>query len=192
MKKTALMGLALSGALAFTTPTLADDYVIDTQGAHAFIQFKIPHLGYSWLIGEFNRFEGSFSYDENNPNTAKVAVKIDTTSIDSNHAERDKHLRSADFLEVNKFPEAEFVSTGYTDLGEGKARMQGKLTLKGVTREVEIAVDQVGAGPDPWGGYRRGFEGTVNIALKDYGIETDLGPLSREVELKLYIEGIRS
>ncbi len=192
MRKTTLLGLALSGAMALSTPALADDYVIDTKGAHAFIQFKIPHLGYSWLIGEFNKFEGSFSYDENAPEASKVRVKIDTTSIDSNHAERDKHLRSADFLEVEKFPEAEFVSTGFKELGDGKATMQGKLTLKGVTRDVEIAVNHIGAGPDPWGGYRRGFEGTLKIALKDYGIDTDLGPLSREVELKLYVEGIRS
>lgn len=192
MKKTALLGLVLSGALAFSTPTLAEDYVIDTQGAHAFIQFKIPHLGYSWLIGEFNTFGGDFSYDENNPEASKVHVKIDTTSIDSNHAERDKHLRSADFLEVNKYPEAEFVSTEFKDLGNGKAAMRGQPTLKGVTRDVEVAVNHVGAGPDPWGGYRRGFEGTLKIALKDYGINTDLGPLPKEVELKLYVEGIRS
>jgi polyisoprenoid-binding protein YceI len=192
MKKTALLGLVLSGALAFSTPTLAEDYVIDTQGAHAFIQFKIPHLGYSWLIGEFNTFGGDFSYDENNPEASKVHVKIDTTSIDSNHAERDKHLRSADFLEVNKYPEAEFVSTEFKDLGNGKAAMRGQPTLKGVTRDVEVAVNHVGAGPDPWGGYRRGFEGTLKIALKDYGINTDLGSLPKEVELKLYVEGIRS
>ena len=192
MKKTSLLGFALCGALSLSTPALADDYVIDTKDAHAFIQFKIPHLGYSWLIGEFNKFEGSFSYDEKAPEDSKVQVKIDTTSIDSNHAERDKHLRSADFLEVAKFPQAEFVSTGFKELGDGKASMKGKLTLKGVTRDVEIAVNHVGAGPDPWGGFRRGFEGTLTIALKDYGIEFDLGPLSREVELKLYVEGIRS
>ena len=80
------------GALA----AQAADYVIDTKGAHAFIQFKIAHLGYSWLLGRFNTFSGEFSYDENNPAASRVKVDIDVASLDSNHAERDKHLRGDD------------------------------------------------------------------------------------------------
>mgnify|MGYP000131460050 CR=1 FL=1 len=82
----------------------AVEYLIDTKGAHAFIQFHIKHLGYSWLVGRFNTFSGSFDYDEKNPDAASITVDIDTTSIDSNHAERDKHLRSGDFLDVSKHP----------------------------------------------------------------------------------------
>jgi polyisoprenoid-binding protein YceI len=184
--------MLLTGALLFTSSAaLAEDYVIDTKGAHAFIQFKISHLGYSWLVGRFNTFDGEFSYDEKDPAAAKVVVNIDTASIDSNHAERDKHLRSEDFLNVGKYPKAKFVSTSFKELGDGKAELVGDLTLHGVTKPVTIDVEHVGHGTDPWGGYRRGFAGTTTFALKDFGIDYDLGPASQEVELFLSVEGIR-
>ena len=177
--------------LLLSTTVQAADYVIDTKGAHAFIQFHIKHLGYSWLVGRFNTFSGEFSYDENDPGSAKVSVLIDTASIDSNHAERDKHLRDDDFLDVKKYPEARFVSTAYRDLGDGKGELTGDLTLHGVTRSITIDVDHIGAGKDPWGGYRRGFEGRTSFALADFGITRNLGPASRNVNLWLGVEGIR-
>ena len=169
----------------------AADYEIDTKGAHAFIQFHIKHLGYSWLVGRFNTFSGEFSYDEADPSTARVAVTIDTASIDSNHAERDRHLRDEEFLDVERYPEARFVSTAYRDLGDGRGELQGELTLHGVTRPITIDVTHIGAGPAPWGGHRRGFEGRTRFALKDFGIQRDLGPASQEVYLWLGVEGIR-
>ncbi|MEW8500533.1 MAG: YceI family protein, partial [Candidatus Thiodiazotropha taylori] len=81
-----------------------------------------------------------------------------------NHAERDKHLRGEDFLYVDKYPTAKFVSTGFKELGDGKASLHGDLTLRGVTKPVEIDVQHIGHGDDPWGGYRRGFFGTTEIA----------------------------
>jgi len=169
----------------------AADYVIDTMKAHAFIQFRIQHLGYSWLLGRFNDFSGKFSYDEANPDAASVEVRIETGSIDSNHAERDKHLRGEDFLDVDRYPQAVFVSTGYRENPDKSAILSGNLTLHGVTRPVQIDVEPVGHGPDPWGGYRMGFTGTTRLKLADYGIDYDLGPASREVDLFLSIEGIR-
>ena len=162
---------AMVVALASPASLLAENYLIDTKGAHAFIQFRIQHLGYSWLSGRFNRFSGNFSYDENNPAAASVRVEIDPASIDSNHAERDKHLRGEDFLYVDRFPQAGFVSTSFQEHGDGTATLKGDLTLRGVTRPVTIAVSHVGHGPDPWGGYRRGFEGSTRIALADFGQE---------------------
>jgi len=172
-------------------PVQAADYVIDHKGAHASINFKIKHLGYSWLTGRFDKFNGSFSFDEKNLNASKVNVTIDTNSVNSNHAERDKHLRSADFLEVSKFPTAQFESTKITSKGQGKAEVAGKLTLHGVTRDIVIAVQHIGGGKDPWGGFRQGFSGTTRIALADYGIKKNLGPASKELELSLHIEGVR-
>jgi polyisoprenoid-binding protein YceI len=191
MKTKLITSLLLSLAIALPSLATAADYTIDTKGAHAFIQFRIKHLGYSWLSGRFNNFAGSFSYDEANPGAAKVEVSIKTASIDSNHAERDKHLRGKDFLEVDKFPEARFVSTAYKENADKTAVLSGNLTLHGVTRPVDITVTQIGHGPDPWGGYRRGFEGTTTLKLADFDIDYDLGPASREVELTLSIEGIR-
>lgn len=184
--------LILSFALSImAVPAMAADYVIDTEGAHAFIQFRIKHLGYSWLVGRFNTFEGEFSYEEDNPSAAKVRVDIDPASIDSNHAERDKHLRGDDFLHVKEYPEARFESTGFEENGDGTALLKGDLTLRGVTRPIEIEVEHIGAGEDPWGGYRRGFAGSTMLTLKDFGIDYDLGPAAREVELFLSVEGVR-
>jgi polyisoprenoid-binding protein YceI len=179
--------------LMLTVPglALAEDYVIDTKGTHAFIQFRIQHLGYSWLYGRFNDFEGTFSYDEKKPENASIEVTIDMASIDSNHAERDKHLRGEDFFDVDKFPEARFVSTAFEEHGDGTATLTGDLTLKGVTRSVSIDVQHIGHGEDPWGGYRRGFQGTTTITLKDFNIDYNLGPASRTAELELSVEGIR-
>lgn len=181
-------------ALSLVLPGLAaavEKYVIDTEGAHAFVQFRIKHLGYSWLYGRFNDFSGTFTYDENDPSNSQIEVLIKTASIDSNHAERDKHLRNEDFLDVKKYPEARFKSTSYKETGINKAVLTGDLTLRGITRPVTIQVEKIGNGPDPWGGYRRGFEGTTTIALKDFGIDYNLGPASRNVELTLTVEGIR-
>lgn len=186
-----LLSLLLLGLGAMSLPAQAADYVIDTKNDHAFIQFRIKHLGYSWLYGRFNEFKGDFSYDEKNPDSARVSVTIETNSIDTNHAERDKHLRSKDFFAVDKYPEAKFVSTSYKETGNGKAILTGNLTLHGVTRPVTINVEQIGAGPDPWGGYRRGFLGTTTLTLKDFGIDYDLGPASTTAELTLSIEGVR-
>lgn len=177
--------------MLFTHSLWAANYVIDTKKAHAFIQFKISHLGYSWVLGRFNEFSGHFSYDEKKPAEAKVEVLIKTASIDSNHAERDKHLRGEDFLEVAKYPEAKFVSTAFVEKGKDKGTLTGDFTFHGVTKPLTIEVTHVGAGPDPWGGQRRGFEGHAKFALKDFGIAYDLGPTAQEVELFLSIEGIQ-
>lgn len=186
-KKASMILLLLSTAQA----VLAADYIIDKKGMHTAINFKIKHLGYSWLSGRFNNFEGSFSYDEKNPAASKVSVTIDPASIDSNHELRDKHLRGDDFLNVAKYPSAGFVSTKITPKGEGKLEIAGTLTLHGVSKSVVIDAYEIGAGKDPWGGYRHGFSGTTSIALKDFGIDYDLGPASTTVELELHVEGIR-
>lgn len=191
MNRKPLLATVLAAALALPGLGQAADYVIDTDKAHAFIQFRISHLGFSWLLGRFNDFSGSFRYDEENPAASHVEVRIDPASIDSNHAERDRHLRGEDFLHVGKYPEARFVSTGYEATGEDTGILTGELTLRGVTREIEIEVKQTGHGEDPWGGYRRGFEGSTRLTLADFGIDYNLGPAARQVEMFLSIEGIR-
>jgi polyisoprenoid-binding protein YceI len=191
MKIRTIAALTLITALLSPAIAAEEKYVIDTEGAHAFIQFRIKHLGYSWLYGRFNDFAGTFTYDEADPSTSRVEVVIKTASIDSNHAERDKHLRGKDFLDVEKYPQATFKSNSYKETGFNKAKLTGELTLHGVTKPVTIDVDRIGNGPDPWGGYRRGFEGRTRIKLADFGIVKNLGPASRELELTLSVEGIR-
>ncbi|MGO2479526.1 MAG: YceI family protein [Pseudoalteromonas sp.] len=191
MKKL-LVSAAVAATLFGANAAQAADYVIDTKGAHAFVNFKIKHLGYSWLHGRFNTFDGEFSYDAKKPDASQIVVNIDTKSIDSNHAERDKHLRGDDFLNVDKFPKASFKSTSikFEDGGE-EADVTGEFTLHGVTKTITFEIEKVGEGKDPWGGYRVGFEGETSLKLADYDIDYDLGPASTHVDIGLFIEGIR-
>lgn len=190
MLKKSLLALSL-GSLLFGVQAMAADYKIDKEGQHAFVNFKISHLGYSWLYGTFKDFDGSFSFDAAKPEESRVQVELKTASVDTNHAERDKHLRSDDFLNVAKHPTATFASTAVKSTGEGTADITGNLTLNGVTRPVTIAARFIGEGSDPWGGYRAGFEGSTTLKLKDFDIKMDLGPASQEVELIISVEGVR-
>ena len=194
MKKTLMATTLLASSLIATlapNTALAADYKVDVKGAHAFVQFKIKHLGYSWLLGRFNTFDGDFSYDDKTPNSANINIEIDTKSIDSNHAERDKHLKGKDFLNVSKFPKATFVSNNIKFSDDENAIVTGEFTLKGVTKTISFPVVKIGEGQDPWGGYRAGFSGTTSFKLADYGITYNLGPASTHVEMALHIEGVK-
>ena len=119
MKDNALVKLSMLGSMIgvlflsslMSLKAHAADYKIDTEGAHAFIQFRIKHLGYSWLYGRFDKFDGSFVYDAKSPEKSSIAVTINMASLDSAHAERDKHLRGEKFFDVKKYPTATFKST---------------------------------------------------------------------------------
>ncbi|MBP8925707.1 MAG: YceI family protein [Pseudomonadales bacterium] len=176
--------------LCSTTASALERYLIDTKDMHAAIEFRIPHLGYSWLNGRFNTFSGSFVFDPALEGSS-VEVLIDTRSIDSNHAERDEHLRGPDYLDVARFPQARFVGTRVVVGEEGSFTLHGDLSLHGVTRAVVIDARAIGSGADPWGGFRRGFEGSTTLKLADFGIDFDLGPAAREVQMRLSIEGVR-
>lgn len=187
--KRALILSAALGGLAFNGAAMAERYVLDPT--HSFIQFSISHLGFSMLQGRFNEMSGEFHYDENKPSKSTINVEVNTASVDSNHAERDKHLRNEDFLHVDKYPTAKFASSSFKELGNNKAVLKGDLTLHGVTKPISVDVKFVGAGDDPWGGYRRGYVGTTTIKRSDYGISYNLGPAAESMELQFFIEGIR-
>ena len=157
----AAITVTLMSASALSPSAMAADFVVDTKNAHASINFRIKHLGFSWLTGRFNKFSGNFSFDDKNPDASKVKVEIDTTSVDTNHAERDKHLRGGDLLDVDMFATAVFESTSVKSSGPDKATIVGNLTLHGITKEISIEAQRIGGGADPWGGYREGFTGTI-------------------------------
>ena len=184
----AVAGMAMLSAVSVSMPVRAADYDIDSS--HAFIQFRISHLGYSVLNGRFNQFAGKFSWDQASPQAAIVEVVVDTASIDSNWAERDKHLRGADFLDVEQFPRATFKGTKYTGDAKG-GKMEGTLTLHGVTKPLMLDVQFIGAGPDPWGGYRAGFKAQTTLRRADFGLTYQLGPTAETMEFDLFVEGIR-
>jgi polyisoprenoid-binding protein YceI/cytochrome b561 len=145
----------------------AAEYKIDP--VHSFVEFRIQHLGFSWMYGRFNSISGEFSHDPANLKANSITLEIDTYSVDTNHAERDKHLRSEDFLDIKKFPTATFKSTKYRGDAEAGV-MEGILTMHGVSKPIKIDIKKVGEGQDPWKNYRAGFIGTVTINRRDFGI----------------------
>ncbi|MFP6847481.1 MAG: YceI family protein [Pseudomonas sp.] len=197
MLKKTLAALAIGSALLTAGQVMAADYVIDKQGQHAFVDFKVSHLGYSFITGTFKDLDGTFSFDAAKPQDAKIEVNVRTASVFTNHAERDKHISSKDFLNVSEFADAKFVSTsvkptGKTADGKQMADVSGDLTILGVTKPVVVKATFLGEGKDPWGGYRAGFEGTTTINRQDFGKQMDLGPASNMVELYVTFEGVKA
>lgn len=188
MNKT-LLATGLAMAMVMPLSASAADYVIDTKGAHASINFKVSHLGYSYIQGRFNTFDGNFSYDPDDISASSITVNVDTKSLDSNHAERDKHIRSADFIDASKYSTATFNSTQVVDKGDGTFELLGDLNLHGVTKPIVIQAQVIGQGQDPWGGERVGFFGTTRLELADYKIPV-MGA-SSYVDIELHVEGIK-
>ncbi|MCI3947512.1 YceI-like family protein [Pseudomonas syringae] len=193
MLKKSLAALALGTALLSAGQAMAADYVIDKEGQHAFVDFKISHLGYSFIHGTFKDWDGTFSFDAAKPEASKINVELKTASLFTNHAERDKHIASKEFLDVAKYPEAKFVSTSVKSTGEKTADVTGDLTLHGVTKPIVIKATFNGEGKDPWGGYRAGFNGTSTLDLKEFGFDkiSSLGPSSQTLDLDITFEGVR-
>ncbi|MGE8099941.1 YceI family protein [Pseudomonas fluorescens] len=191
MLKKTLAALAIGTALLSAGQAMAAEYKIDKEGNHAFIDFKISHLGYSFISGTFKDWDGKFSFDAKAPEASKIDVVLKTASVDTNHAERDKHIRTPDFLDAAKFPEAKFVSTSVKSTGEKTADVTGDLTLHGVTKPVVIKATFNGEGKDPWGGYRAGFNGTTTLQLSEFGIKGP-GPTSQTLDLDISFEGVQA
>lgn len=182
-----VIGTVLS--LAMSPMALADTFKLDPT--HSFVEFSISHLGFSLLQGRFNEMEGQFTYDPKNPGKSSIEMTVQTGSIDSNHAERDKHLRSDDFFNVAKYPTSTFKSTSFKELGNNKAVLKGDLTMLGTTKPITVDVEFIGAGDDPWGGYRRGYVGKTTIKRSDFGMSYNLGPAAETADLFFVVEGVR-
>ena len=185
--------LALGGILLCTAPVFAATYKIDVD--HTTVGFKIHHL-LSYVQGRFNQFEGTFDYDPDKPDTWKTSVTIQAASIDTNVAPRDKHLRSADFFDVEKFSALTFVSTEVTDVTPTNAKLHGLLTLHGIEKPVVLDLEIHGVLKDPWGNVKAGFTATTKINRKDFGLtwnqalETGQFLVGEEVMITLEVEGI--
>ncbi|MFJ7882496.1 YceI family protein [Pseudomonas sp. NPDC096917] len=191
MLKKTLAALALGTALLTAGQAMAADYTIDKEGQHAFIDWKISHLGYSFVHGTFKDWKGTFSWDSAKPADSKIDITLQTASLFSNHAERDKHIASKDFLDVAKYPEATFKSTKVVPTGDKTADVTGDLTLHGVTKPVTFKATFNGEGKDPWGGERAGFNATTTLSLNDFGIKGP-GPTSQTLDLDISLEGVKA
>ena len=187
---------ALTGALALAgLPALAATYDIDP--AHSTIGFKIRHMMVSKVAGTFGKYTGTFDYDPKDPKAWAAKAAIETASVDTRNEKRDGHLKSPDFFDVEKFPSMEFVSTGIKGWKGGKGKLMGKLTLHGVTKDVALDLELVGAAKDPGGNERAGFTATTTINRKDYGVSWNKAMeaggvmLSEEVWISIEVEGVK-
>ena len=183
-------------ALAIGAPavTLADIYLIDKD--HTSVTFRIRHL-FTKVSGRFDAFEGKVDFDPAKPDQTKVAGTIDVKSINTNVENRDKHLRSKDFFDVEQYPQIKFASTQVTDV-DTKAltgKLHGNLTIHGVEKPVVLDVQFLGRGKDPWGNDKAGFTATTKINRKDFGlnwnetVETGGLLVGDEVEIEIAAEG---
>jgi polyisoprenoid-binding protein YceI len=193
MLKKTLAALAIGSAL-LSANVMAADYTVDTTGQHAFVNFKISHLGYSYITGTFKTMDGKFSFDAAKPEDSKIEFNVNTASVFTNNAERDKHISSKDFLNASKatFVSTSVKSTGKNAAGKDTADVAGDLTILGVTKPIVVKATFLGEGKDPWGGYRAGFEGTTSIKRSDFGKMMDLGPQSDAVDLYITFEGVKA
>jgi polyisoprenoid-binding protein YceI len=174
---------------------MTTNWSFDTS--HSGIGFAVRHLMISKVRGSFDRWSGTFEYDENDPSLTKIDVRIDATSINTREEKRDAHLRSPDFFDVESHPEIRFKSTLVRQDGDDYV-MAGELTVRGTTRPVELTVERQGSGRDPWGGERAGFSAKTSINRKDFGLtwnqalETGGVLVGEKVEITLDIEAVRA
>lgn len=188
-----------AAALMFAIPTTGFASTWNIDADHSNVGFKVRHLMVSNVKGSFGKVQGVVVVDDKDITKSRVTATIDTTSIDTGVAKRDAHLRSADFLEVEKYPTMTFVSTKVARDGADKLKVTGDLTLHGVTRSVVLDVEgPSGEIKDPMGNIRRGASASTKINRKDFGltwnkaIESGGVAVGDEVAISIEVELIKA
>jgi polyisoprenoid-binding protein YceI len=181
---------------ATTLADLSGTYTLDS--AHTRIGFVARHAMVTKVRGQFNDFEGSGVVDPSDFTKSTVTVIIQAASIDTRNEQRDAHLRSNDFLAMEEYPQITFTSTGIQQTGPTSVELTGDLTIRGITNTVTIPFEFEGAATDPYGNLRVGFEGSVVINRKDYGVtwnvalETGGVLVSDKVTLEFEVSAIKT
>jgi polyisoprenoid-binding protein YceI len=175
---------------------VSGDYTIDT--AHSRVGFVARHAMVAKVRGSFDEFEGSFHIDGENPENSSGKVTIQAKSIQTRNSQRDDHLRSNDFLDMDNHAEITFVSTGIKAAGEGEFVVTGDLSIRGVSMPVEVNFEYTGTATDPFGNERLGLEGSVVINRKDWGVSWNAALegggvlVSEKVTLEIEVSGIKN
>ena len=176
--------------------TQEETWTIDPDHSH--VEFSVKHMMIATVKGRFTDVSGSVVVTGGDPATARVAATIATSSISTGSAQRDAHLQAEDFFHVERYPAITFRSRRVERTLYGDLRMTGDLTIRGITREVEVAVEEIGRATDAWGSERAGFSATTRISRREFGLtwnqllETGGVAVSDEVRIALEIELIRS
>ena len=191
MTRKIAISLIVAGVIGTGLPAAAgaaDKYKIDLS--HSAVIFRVMHLGIAPTYGRFRQLSGTFSLDAKAPHRSAVSIVVAANSVYTADKKRDAHLRGPDFFNVKQYPKISFKSSTVTRSGK-QWKVAGKLELHGVVRPVTVVLAQVGAGKDPWGGYRVGFEGSFEIKRSAFGMTKMIGPASDEVRITLAFEGIK-
>jgi polyisoprenoid-binding protein YceI len=141
---------------------------IDTS--HSGVHFSVRHMVIAKIRGAFDRWQGTIELNQENPAASKVSARIEAASINTREDKRDGHLRSADFFDVEKYPHLTFESTKVEKVAGDRYRVTGDLTIHGVSKEVTLDAESLGAGKDPWGNERVAFQVQTSINRKDFGL----------------------
>jgi polyisoprenoid-binding protein YceI len=166
----------------------ADEYTIDPM--HAGVNFKISHLGLSWIHGRFDEFSGRFSVDRQDPANCSFELTINANSIDTSNRKRDDHLRSPDFFNVKQFPALTFKSTAVQPIKDGY-EVTGDLTMHGVTRPVTFKLAGGQSAEFPPGVHRTGFSAEFVIKRSEFGIAKSVDAIGDNVYAEISFEGIK-
>jgi polyisoprenoid-binding protein YceI len=177
--------LVIFSSLAYA----AETYKLDP--AHTSIVFRVKHLGVAYVFGRFNGPTGSFVFDESAPSKCAIEMQAETKNVDTAVEKRDTHLKSPDFFNAGEYPLVSFKSKSVKKLSENTYEVSGDLALLGKTRPITVKANATGAGKDPWGNFRRGFETSFSIKRSDFGMNFMMGGVSDEVNLTVSLEGIR-
>ncbi len=169
----------------------------DIDRAHSTISFSVRHMLISRVRGRFTRWSGYINLDDETPAGSSVRIRIDASSVDTSVPDRDAHLRSPDFLYVERFPEVTFMSKNVERAGDRRYVVTGELAIRGVPQEVALDVRETGRGKDPWGALRIGFNAKVSLDRRTYGLRwnqpVDNGVLVGDrVDIDILIEAIRA
>jgi polyisoprenoid-binding protein YceI len=192
MKYFVLVALALPVAFWSASATqpvasapVAAAKTLKVDAVHSSIVFRCMHLNTAWAYGRFDKFEGNIVLDGAN---SKVELEIDPASVNTANGGRDDHLRGPDFFDVKQFPKASFKSTKVVPDGESKMKVDGDLTLHGVTKPISFVVEKTGSVDDPKFGKKTGFHATLVVKRSEFGITYMKGGLGEDVEFMVSLE----
>lgn len=164
---------------------------------HSEIGFKVKHMMFTNISGKFNAFEATIENEDNHFETSKISFSADVNSVDTNNTDRDNHLRSADFFDVENFQKLTFVSTKIKKISDGEYQLAGDLTIKNVTKNIVLETEYSGLMTDPWGNTKAGLSITGKINRKDFGLiwnaslETGGVLVGEEIKLNCEIQLIK-
>ena len=182
--------------MSTTTATLTSTYAIDPT--HSRIGFVARHAMVTKVRGSFNEFEGSGYFDAEDPSASRLQLTIQAASIDTRNADRDGHLKSNDFFDMETYPTISFASTAVEQIGDSDYRVTGDLTIKGVTKPVTVDFEYTGTSVDPYGNTRLGLEGSTTVNRKQWGVswnaalETGGVLVGEKINLEFEVSAIRN